>query len=121
MIAMRRTGSTIVLMLILAGCTRGVLTEATPAQRLYAADGTYRALLELATAYRETCDARPVAQRVRCGPIVARLQAADRYIERVRARIDGVAPVRTDIRLLEAALAELQATLAVAHAGREEQ
>ena len=118
---MCRTGSKIVLMLMLAGCAHSILTEATPAQRLYAADGTYRALLELATAFKEACDARPVAQRLRCGLVVVRLQAVDHYIERVRAQIDGVAPARSDIRFLEAALAELQATLAAAHARREEQ
>jgi hypothetical protein len=112
---MRRLAIVALFVAGLAACSDSLLVTATPAQRLYAADGGYRALLELAVAYKDACVARPEEQQDGCRPVIAKLQAIDRRYAQLRARIDRESPSAGDAALAEAVVAELRLALAGTH------
>lgn len=98
--------------IMLTGCAgaAGAGRDATPVQRLYAADGGYRALLSLAVAYKQACDARPPALRTRCAGAVESLRDLDRRYAAARGRAEaGDAP---DLAALETVLSAFNARLA---------
>ncbi len=105
-----------VIAFFLTACTDLFLMEATPGQRLYAADGGYKAMLELAVAYKDACLARPVMQQFACRPIVEKIKVIDQSYGRLRSRLDGAAPSESDVRIVEAVIGELRLALASANA-----
>jgi len=87
----------------------------TPAQRLYAADGAYRSLLELAVSYKEACFARPATQQALCRPAVEKMRAIDRQYDALRNSLDTVSPTAVDAEQVEAFPLVLRAALAAAY------
>ena len=100
--------------LILAACMASSPTNLTPAQRLYAADGAYRSLLELVVAYKEACFARPVEQQVFCRTAVEKLRAIDRQYSGVRGQFVDVPPTLEEAARIETFPVLLQAALETA-------
>jgi hypothetical protein len=96
---------------VLAGCGTGSPSGTTPGQRLYAADGGYRALLELAVAYSEACHTRPAELQTRCREVVAKLRTIDRRYADLRSRVDDDAPSTAGVVVMEAAIVELRRVL----------
>lgn len=100
---------------LLAGCAGMADEGVTPAQRLHASDGAYRALLSLAVAYKEACDARPPVARDTCTPVVAHLRELDDRYAAARGRAGSAGD--PDFAALEAALGAFNAYVAASLAG----
>lgn len=109
---MRRFPIVLATLALLAACAGDPLAGATPAQRLYAADGAYRALLELAVAYKDSCAVRPVGQQANCRPVVDALRSIDDRYALVRRAVDPASATVDDAAKVEALVTSMRTMLA---------
>lgn len=111
---MVRSLATLCLAFFLVGCGASYLADTSPDQRIYAIDGTYKAILEVAVAYKEACEKRPKSQRARCSTMIAEIRVIDRRYAQIRSRIDEIGANDRDLQIIEAVIAELRSAMALA-------